>query len=367
MHVDVVRPEELGPAELAGWERIQADDRTLDSPFLSPGFTRAVARARPATRVAVVSGDGGATGFLPFERGRRGTGLAVGLGLSDVQGVVAPLSCDLDLGLVLGASGTGLFRFDHWLAAQRRWFGSLPSRLVPESSPALDLGAGFDRYLAQQQASSKSLLQSTARKRRKLEREHGPVRFVLHEPDHGMLDRVLDWKSSQYRRTGRRDRFADEGNRALVHSLLDVDEATFGGLLSVLYAGDSVVAAHLGLRSRTTVAWWFPVYDPGFAAYSPGLVFLLDLARAMAERGLTLLDLGKGDESYKDRLSNTRLPLLRGSVARSPLRHAAHTARQWPGERLVQVVLDSPRLRQVSREALARTGELRERLARSRP
>ncbi len=366
MHVDVVRPDELGAAELDDWERIRSGDRSLDSPFLSPGFTLAVAGTRAATRVAVVSGDGGATGFLPFEHVRRGAGQALGMGLSDVQGMVAPPSLDADLGHVLRASGMGLFRFDHWLAAQTEVFGSLPSRLVRESSPALDLGAGFDHYLDGQQASSKSLLQSTARKRRKLQREHGPVRLVLHEADHGLLDRALAWKSSQYRRTGRRDRFADSGNRTLVHSLLDVDEVAFGGLLSVLYAGDTVVAAHFGLRSRSTVAWWFPVYDPAFAAYSPGLVFVLDLARAMAERDLTLLDLGKGDESYKDRLSNTRVPLLRGSVARSAVRHAVHTARQWPGERAMQVVLDSPRLRRVSRGALARTGELRERLARGR-
>jgi CelD/BcsL family acetyltransferase involved in cellulose biosynthesis len=366
VHVDVVRPDELGVTELDRWAGIQLGDESLHSPFLSPGFTLAVAEVRPATRVAVMSGDGGTAGFLPFEQGGRGNGLAVGMGLSDVQGLIASARFDPDLDLALRASGLRLFRFDHWLASQERWLSSLPSRLVPETSPALDLSAGFEHYLSQQQASSKSFLQSTARKRRKLQREHGPVRLVLHEPDHRLLDEVLAWKSSQYRRTGRRDRFADDRNRALAHSLLEVDDATFGGMLSVLYAGDSMVAAHFGLRSRRTVAWWFPVYDTTFAAYSPGLILVLDLARAMVERQLSLLDLGKGDEAYKDRLSNTRLQLLRGSVARSPLRQAVHTARQWPGDRLMQLVLDSPRLRRVSREALARMGELRERLPRQR-
>ena len=140
---------------------------------------------------------------------------------------------------------------------------------------------------------SRSLLQTTARKRRKLEREHGEVRLTLHAADHTALDRVLAWKSDQYRRTGRRDRLADAGTRRLVHDLLDLATEGFSAPLSLLTAGERVVAAHVGVRSPTTLAWWFPVYDPQFAAYSPGLILCLDLARAAADDGVTLLDLGK--------------------------------------------------------------------------
>ncbi len=91
-------------------------------------------------------------------------------------------------------------------------------------------------------------------------------------------------------------------------------------------AGDTVVAGHIGLRSTTTLAWWFPVYDPAYAAYSPGLLLCIELARAMAEQGLTVLDLGKGDEPYKERLSNTHIPLLRGTRWRR-----AASWRDWSG------------------------------------
>jgi CelD/BcsL family acetyltransferase involved in cellulose biosynthesis len=365
LQVDVIRPGELHGPDLARWNQLQAENPELDSPFLSAGFTVAVGAVRSGTRVAVLSDQGGTVAFFPFEKGRGGQGMALAKGLSDVQGVIAPATMDLDLAGTMGACGLRLFEFDHFLAAQEGWLTSLPSRFLLETSPALDLSDGFDAYVKQKQTESKSLFQSTARKRRKLERDHGAIRLSFREPDHQLLDKVLSWKSSQYRRTGRRDRFADKGNRALVHALLDVSDATFGAPLTALYAGDSLVAAHLGLRSRHTLAWWFPVYDPAFAAYSPGLILCLDLARAMAAEQLSLLDLGKGDESYKDRLSNTTLHLLNGTVARARPEQALHTLRRWPTEQAMNMVLGSPRLRQLSRSALARAGGLREQFARS--
>ena len=244
LQVDVVRPEDLGEPEMARWRGIQAENGELDSPFLSAPFARTLAGARPGVRVAVLSESGGVVAFFPFEQGRGGRGRAVGMGLSDVQAVIAPATLDLDVRAVMQGCGLRLISFDHLLAAQEKWMTNVPSRFFIESSPVLDLSDGFDTYLGDKAVSSKSLFQSTARKRRKLEREHGPVRVVYHEPRHDVLERLLEWKSAQYRRTGRRDRFANSGNRHLVHELLEISEPEFGAPLTALYAGDSLVAAH---------------------------------------------------------------------------------------------------------------------------
>jgi CelD/BcsL family acetyltransferase involved in cellulose biosynthesis len=257
-------------------------------------------------------------------------------------------ACDLDL-----------FLFDHLLASQGSRLDDLPRRLYTQGSPAVDLTAGFDDYVGQQKKVSRSLFQSTERKRRKLEKERGQIRLSFHEPNHQLLDDVLKWKSNQYRRTGRRDRFANAETRALVHVLLDMETSTFGAPLTVLYAGDSVVAAHLGVRSRHTLAWWFPMYNPAFAAYSPGLVLLLEMAKAMTTKNLSLLDLGKGDESYKQRVANTRINLLEGSVASNRATHMLHTARTWPARQLTNIVLQSPQLRRLSRRTLNLAGRVR--------
>jgi CelD/BcsL family acetyltransferase involved in cellulose biosynthesis len=361
LQVDVVRPDELSTDALVRWTELQVQHPHLDSPFLSPEFALAVGKARGRARVAVLSESDGAIGFLPYEETSAGRGVALAKGLSDVQGLVAAPTEELDLGRIMRECGLRQIRFDHLLASQGDWFTSLPSRFRQEWSSALDLRGGFDDYVRTKEETT-TLFQAARRNRRKLGSQHGPVRLCFDEPDHGLLERLLRWKSSQYRRTGRRDRFADPATRALVHDLLDIRTNRFSGLLTALYAGDSVVSAHLGLRTGTTVAWWFPVYDPAYGAYSPGLQLCVEMARAMPPRGLVLLDLGEGDEPYKARLANTAIGLLNGSVSASRPLQAISTARRWPVEKAMSVVLGSPRLRAYSRAALVKVGRVREHL-----
>jgi CelD/BcsL family acetyltransferase involved in cellulose biosynthesis len=361
MRIDVVRPSELGPDELAHWRRIQHSHPDLASPFLSPSFAVAVERARGAARVAVLSDPSGIIGFFPYEQRRWGTGIALAKGLSDVQAVLVPPAATVDVREILRACRLRIWEFDHLLGHQVALLSGAAAGLVPERSPVIDLSDGFEGYQRRQRASSGSFFQSTGRKRRKLEREHGPVRLILADPDHSHLEAVLRWKSAQYRRTGRPDRFANPATRALVAELQQARDPAFSAPLTVLLAGDAVVAGHLGLRSASTLAWWFPAYDPDFGAYSPGLILLLELARAMPEDGLSLLDLGKGDESYKERLSNRQIPLLRGAAARDRHLAAAYSLQHWPRERAERLVLQSPQLRAWAREALGRFGAVRER------
>ena len=364
MHVDVLDPGELGSAEIARWLQVQKSDPELSSPFLAPQFAVAVARARPSTRVAVLSDASGVVGFFPHERRRWSTAAALASGLSDVQALIVTPTAELNLREVLRGCRISVWGFDHLLGHQAGLIGTASARTVPERSPAIDLRGGYEMYEQRQRRLSSSLFQSTARKRRKLERDHGPVRLLLHSAEPSHLAQVLQWKSSQYRRTGRRDRFADPATVSLVHDLFGWQEATFSAPLTVLMAGDTVVAGHLGLRSASTLAWWFPAYAPEFSAYSPGLILTLELARAMPAAGLSLLDLGKGDEPYKDRLQNLRIPLLRGSAATSEAFARLTSARDWPREQATKLVLESPRLRSWAREALNQVGALRERAQR---
>jgi CelD/BcsL family acetyltransferase involved in cellulose biosynthesis len=324
----------------------------LASPFLSPDFAVACAHVLESTRVAVFSlGDGG-TGFFPFQSSRHGFGKALGQGFSDAQAIVAPPTADVDIRSLLDACGLRLWEFDHLLAWQGPWLKGAHSRWTHETSPVIDVTAGWAVYQQAQRRASTSLLSSTSRKRRKLERDFGPVSLAFHEPDRALLEQLLKWKSAQYRRTGQRDVFADERMRRLVHDLLDSDSPEFGAPLTVLRAGDEVVAVHLGLRSSTALAWWFPVYADRFRTYSPGLILCLDLVRAMGAEGLTSLDLGEGDEPYKRRLANSEIPLLRGTVSPYWLTSHVDAARRWPRE----FVRQAPRLREFTRDVRLRLG-----------
>lgn len=87
MRIVLVRPHELGRAELVRWEELQTADSLLASPYFSHQFTSAVAAARQDVHVAILEEDHQIVGFFPHQR-RWGAGGPVGGRLSDHHGVV---------------------------------------------------------------------------------------------------------------------------------------------------------------------------------------------------------------------------------------------------------------------------------------
>lgn len=114
--------------------------------------------------------------------------------------------------------------------------------------------------------------------------------------------------------------------RAVLERIHQTQTARFGGILSVLYAGDDMVAAHMGLRLHGVWHGWFTGYAPGFARYSPGLLLFLKMAEAAPGLGLQCIELGGGEYAYKGRLANSSIPVAAGTVDRLP---AMTAARQW--------------------------------------
>ncbi|MBF8187480.1 GNAT family N-acetyltransferase [Nonomuraea sp. K274] len=85
----------------------------------------------------------------------------------------------------------------------------------PPSIPIIDLRHGLDAYIETVKKNSGKTYKSTAYKQRKLGRDVGEVRR-----DHAALRTLLTWKSDQYRRKGRTDRFAQPWITRLVDDLL---------------------------------------------------------------------------------------------------------------------------------------------------
>ena len=90
--------------------------------------------------------------------------------------------------------------------------------------------------------------------------------------------------------------------------------ADFAGMLSALYAGEKVVALHMGMRSRCTWHYWFPCYDRDFARYSPGHVLLLEMTRSAEALGIASIDLGPGVGTYKERFSTASKTVAGGVI-----------------------------------------------------
>ncbi|MFE0674829.1 GNAT family N-acetyltransferase [Streptomyces sp. NPDC058867] len=364
MDISVYRPEELTAADRTAWRTLQSKAYAggasqLANPFLAPEFTLAVGRCRRDVRVAVLREDG-STGepaaFFPYQRNAVGVGRAVGLGLSDCQGLVHAPGFRWDAQELLRACGLVIWEFDHLAEGQQPFEQSL---LGTFPSPVIDVADGWDAYVARLRARSGRGTRVRLGLERKLARVAGDVHYVHDERDPAMLRTLMEWKSAQYRRTGRSDRFAHPWIRELTEQLFHTRTDSFAGLLSVLYAGDRPVAAHFGVRSEHILACWFPAYDPAFAKYSPGVVQHLRMARGAAEDGLSHLDLGRGQRDHKDVLKTGDVQVSEGWTTRRHPVAAAHWARRAPVRALRNTVVSHPELRAPADRLLRSMGRAR--------
>ncbi|MEW2115731.1 GNAT family N-acetyltransferase [Streptomyces sp. NPDC005474] len=363
MALSVLRPGELTAADRAAWTALQAKAHLhgspeLANPFLSPEFALAIGRCRRGVRIAVLREGGEPAAFFPFQRSAAGVGRAIGLGVSDCQGLVHRAGFTWDARELLRACGLAVWEFDHLVEGQTP-FEADASGTFP--SPVMDVDQGYEAYLAGLRARSPKFARTTLAKERRLGRDVGEVRYVHDERDPEALATLTAWKSAQYRRTGRSDRFAHPWITRLVQQLFHTRSDPFAGVLSVLYADGKPVAAHFGLRTERVLACWFPAYDPAYAKYSPGLILHLRMAEGAAADGIAYLDLGRGQKEYKDSLKTRELMVSEGWVTRRHPVAVGHRARRAPVRTLRNVVLSRPELFEPADRALKRMGQLRSR------
>jgi CelD/BcsL family acetyltransferase involved in cellulose biosynthesis len=350
--VTVVRPQELEQHELARWRELQHADERLASSFLSPEFALAVGRGRPGARVAVIDDGDDARAYFAFERGPFGIGRPIGAGICDCQAVVHGPGPGWNAQALLAACGLAVWEFDHLLAYQAPF---APYHVVSDSSPVIDVSDGFGRFGAEHAHLDRDL----RRAERLLKRDFGELRFDFDANDRECLGLLMRWKSAQYRRTGRFDRFANRSVVQAVEDLMATRESGCTGTLSVLYAGGKPIATHFGLRSESTLSSWFPAYDLDFAKYRPGLVLLRRVVEASAELGLKHVDLGKGREQYKDDFKNAEIPVAEGWVERPGGVAFLRRLQRTPRRMVMDFVLSRPALRRGARLALNGLGRVR--------
>lgn len=288
--VEAVEVSQLGAAELELWRAFRAADPALASPYFDPRFVQIAAEIAPGARIAVVREGGAIRGFLPFQQ-RGGLLQPLAAPLSDFHGLIAEPGFDI-AHLLPRLEGVHRARFTGLVGAGE---ADVPG-LSPRRAMVADLSRGFDAYLAGRDA---RFLKDKRRRRRALERDHGPLSFSFERPTLEQVDYVIDHKRVQIIRTHQYDVFACGWTVELIRRLARVDASDFGLRLAMLKTGDKLVAAELGLTSGARHHLWFPIYDPAYAKYSPGGLMTLDTMEVAAARGVTRVDFGVDADAYK--------------------------------------------------------------------
>ncbi|MYS93091.1 MULTISPECIES: GNAT family N-acetyltransferase [Streptomyces] len=363
MDIDVCRAQELTAADRTAWTTLQSKAPLhgmpqMANPFLAPEFALAVGQCRSGVRIAVLrDGPGGEpAAFFPYQRTPAGVGRAIGLGLSDCQGLVHEAGFRWDAQALLAACGLAVWEFDH-LAEGQQPFERFATASFP--SPVIDVADGWEACVARMRERSPKGTRVRLAKERRLGRAAGEISYVHDERDPAMLRTLMAWKSAQYRRTGRSDRFAHPWITRLVEQLFHTRTDSFNGQLSVLYAGGRPVAAHFGLRTDHVLSCWFPAYDPAFAKYSPGVVLHMRMAQGAADGSVSYLDLGRGRGEYKDSLKTREMSVSEGWVTRRHPVAVAHRALRAPVRALRNSVVSRPELYGSADRLLKRVGRLR--------
>jgi CelD/BcsL family acetyltransferase involved in cellulose biosynthesis len=358
MKVSLCHPSELSAGDLELWHSFQDATPALAGPFLTPEFVRAMSEERSDVRLAVMEEAGKVVAFLPFERSAFGIGRAFCYGLADMQAVVHARGYAWDGVELLEACEIAVWEFDHLIAEQGRHFA--PQEYTPITSPVVDLTDGWEKWIARKRASRR--IQRSREQERKLVREHGPLRFEVDSRDPRYLEQLMQWKSAQYRRTGRFDRFARRGFADGMRRLFESRTDNFSAELSVTFVGDRPAALCLSLRSNGILAGWFPAYDIDLAHYGVGTIHQRHLLMHAAGNGIRLFDFGAGDERYKQTFRDFDIELARGALRRNAAIAVAHHLHRTPRKLATEFVLSRPSLRKAARKTLLLIGNLRSRL-----
>ncbi len=178
----------------------------------------------------------------------------------------------------------------------------------------MDVSGGHRACAEGLRASGSDLLKDLAKKRRKLEREHGPAVFTAMSAASSDFETLIEWKRRQYRATRQTDIFEAGWPLALLRQLFETRDPCFGGALFTLHAGDRLVAAHFALRGWRVLHAWFIAHDEDYGRYSPGLLLFDDILRWMDGGPHVRLDLGPGGYGFKRRFANVEQPVGHGFV-----------------------------------------------------
>jgi CelD/BcsL family acetyltransferase involved in cellulose biosynthesis len=330
---EVLRPQQLTDGLRESWNALRASGSHFRSPFFSPRFIEAVSNFVDDIEISIATRGKDLVAVFPFQRHRGRIAHPVGFGINDAHGLISNSLSSATLIDMLRASGLNSFPFHasplECSNIQEFEFGRTRSFLADLTVDPL----GYEHFLR----STSHTIDRQGQKTRRLAREEGELRFEFDCRDPQMLQHLLDLKAAQYRRTHIFNILGVPWIRQLVQHLHQENEHDVRGILNVLYAGDKPVALHYGIVEGDLLHYWFPVFDPKYSYGSPGTQLFLEVANTAVNLGYTAIDMGYGEQPYKEKLTNVITEMSYGLVDENPRRHAWHRRKLAFRNRLKQL------------------------------
>ncbi|WP_419189057.1 GNAT family N-acetyltransferase [Stieleria marina] len=319
--VKVVAFDDLTHDDLVLWEQIRATRPEFATPFFSARFNAAVHRVRQDVDVAVIQAANRTIGFLPFHR-IGNVAFPAGRCFNDAHNIIARSDKHVDWIWLLEQIGVKAFDFHAMMGADLSELGR-QNYIGTIQSFRAELGNDSRAFLKKLGREHKTVGRQP-QKTRKMGREIGPVELEIDCRDPSLLEHTIRWKREQYQRTDILDLFTPDWTRGLLMELFNGDGQSdvpgdARGMLSVLRAGDSIVAAHYGILENGLLHYWFPAYDPAYGRYSPGTALFTGITAQASDYGIHCIDMGYGEQPYKLKQTDQTGEVAFGCVSRSSL------------------------------------------------
>ena len=363
MKIEVISAQHIDAELLDDWNGLQESSSTLDSPFFSAAFARAVGLERQGVEIAIVEDGNEVVGLLPYCREQARIGGPLAGQFTDFQGMLLKPEASIDPRQLLRQCRLNSWHFNH-LAADQEVFQ--PFHWAQSESPYMDLSNGFEAYRVERRKAGSDELQEALRKSRKIDRDVAPLTFEPHTTNYRVLETLISWKRDQLRSTRRPDCFRPAWVVPMLERLLYTHGGNFHSMLSALYVGDELLAINYGLRCGSVMHGWITAFNPAYRKFSPGLILLTRLAQSAESLGICRIDMGRGNESFKKSFGSGSRLLAEGAVDRRFV--AASVQRSWVrAKQLIRATpLDAP-ARQMLNSVRSATDRLRHSLGAERP
>lgn len=320
LSANLVKMDALSPRERQYWRAFCEETPALASPYFTLEFAEQCAIARRDTRVLSISQNGTPLGFLPLHVSRTGLFRPLGGPMGDHHGIIAN-DGDIDISHALKQTGLGgVFSFNGALASQRGF-----ARLGDTSEPSwvCHMSDGFDAYWDGRQAAEAKAMRNLRARERKLTEAGHEIVYRIDDRRTEALDWLVATKRAQYAATGATDVFQARWARTLTYSLMMDRSDALSGILSTMEIDGQLAAAHFGMRSASVLHYWFPVYDPAYSKFSPGLMLFRELLRETSQDGIVQAHLGPGSYDFKKRFANASFDIVQGCACNLSLTGAA--------------------------------------------
>src|SRR5262249_35915327 len=265
------------------WVAALLENPLLETPMLRPELFQIVGCFNPRTFVAVVEESGRPSIFFPFHRPTRLASLADPVPICDYQAFITPMSNHISVRDVLRAAGLRTWIFENLIAPNQ--VTAQTTTKITRPSWRARLHTGFATYAEELQRAHSSFKNIT-RNLKVIARDHGDMRFVPDCSDPAVVTSIFSWKAQRFNGGHDVSRWIVEA----VDALRTTRTQEFSGVLSALYVGDRLAAAHFGIRSGRTLFYWFPAFNPEFGKYTPGHLLVVLLLRHLQELGCDALD-----------------------------------------------------------------------------